>query len=110
MTVPAGLPFEVKVRCANTGNAVWLGPDAYQYVGSVRLGPHLYDANMRLIEFELTRQTLQKVLPGERLETGVWIGPLPAGNYILTIDLVAEFVAWFELVGAVPPRLELTVV
>jgi ubiquinone/menaquinone biosynthesis C-methylase UbiE len=110
MTVNSGQPFEIKVRCVNTGEAVWLGPDAYKNIGSVKLGPHLYDANMRLIEFELRRHNLRRILPGERLEASVLIDPLPSGNYILTVDLVAEFVAWFEVLGAVPPRLEVTVV
>jgi SAM-dependent methyltransferase len=110
MAVPGGQPFEIQVECVNTGTAVWLGADAYKDVGSVRLGPHLYDDRMRLIEYELMRHPLGRLLPGERSRERVSIGPLAPGNYILTFDLVAEHVTWFECVGLVPPPLSVTVV
>jgi hypothetical protein len=111
-TVPSGQPFEVKVQCINTGEAVWLGPEAYQQVGSVRIGPHLYDGDMRLITFDMPRHLLpRRVLPGESCDEVVCIGPLPTGDYIVTVDLVAELVAWFESLGlgTVPPKLNLAV-
>ena len=109
MTVLGGQPFEVQVECRNTGKAVWLGEDAYKNVGSVRIGPHLYDAGKRLIEFELPRHPVGRRLPGERSQERVRIGPLAPGSYILTFDLVAEHVTWFECVGTVPPSLSVTV-
>jgi hypothetical protein len=109
-TVPAGKPFEVRVRCTNIGAAVWLGQDAYQNVGSVRVGPHLYDANMKLLNFEVLRHELpQAVLPAQSTDEFVQFAPLPPGEYVLTFDLVAEFVCWFESLGHVPPRVNIAV-
>jgi SAM-dependent methyltransferase len=109
-TVPSGQPFEMRVRCTNTGEAVWLGPEAYQQVGSVRIGPHLYDRDMRLITFDMPRHLLpRRMLPGESCDEDVCIGPLPTGDYIVAVDLVAELVAWFEMLGTVPPKVTIRV-
>ena len=44
-TVPRVHMFEVKVECTNTAEAVGSGLEAYQHVGSVRIGPDLDDEN-----------------------------------------------------------------
>lgn len=80
ITAAGGQPFEVRVECANTGQAIWLDQQAYKNIGSVRIGPHLYDANMRLLNFELLRHALPRLLPGERTEERVTIGPLSRGT------------------------------
>jgi SAM-dependent methyltransferase len=101
--VPFGQPFQVRVRCTNTGRALWLGPEAFEYAGSVRLGPHLYDKDMRLLDFEMPRHSLPgPIPPGQAYDKTASIGPLPSGEYVLTFDLVAEFVTWFEALGTIP--------
>jgi SAM-dependent methyltransferase len=109
-TVPAGEPFAVEVRCSNTGDAAWLGAEAVKGMGSVRVGPHLYDGGMRLLNFEMRRTILpERVAPGDSVDATVAIGPLAPGEYVLTFDLVAEFVTWFEARGFVPPKLRVSV-
>ncbi|HTX38511.1 MAG TPA: hypothetical protein VME43_25965 [Bryobacteraceae bacterium] len=58
MNAPLDQPFEVQVECTNTGQAVWLDQQAYKNMGSVRSGPHLYDANRRLLQFELVAEAI----------------------------------------------------
>jgi hypothetical protein len=64
---------------------------------------------MRLLNFEVPRKILvERVAPGESVNAVVRIGPLAPGEYIVTFDLVAEFVTWFEALGTVPPQLRVS--
>ena len=109
--VRAGQPFEVELRCTNTGVARWLGPDAYKGAGSVRLGWHRYDTSLKLLEFDAGRHPLlEEVMPGETRDVTVSLGPLPRGEYIIAFDLKAEPITWFEVLGAVLPQARIRVV
>lgn len=109
-SVISGHPFEVKVRCVNTGSAIWLASNDYEDVGNVKVGPHLYDGDTRLINFEMPRWKFSReVLPGDSYDTTASIEPLPPGEYVLMFDLVAEHVTWFEALGTVPASVRLKV-
>ena len=108
--VPAGQPFQVRVRCLNTGRAVWLACDTHNDVGTVKLGPHLYDGEMHLLQYEVPRFPLPRnVGPGETCEAVAPLPALPPGSYVFTFDLVAEDVIWFEVAGTIPAQVRVSV-
>jgi SAM-dependent methyltransferase len=103
-------PFEVKVLCTNTGQAVWLSAHTHRDIGTVKLGAHLYDHEKRLINFELLRCLLPRdVRPGESCEVNAHIPRLPEGTYLITFDLVSEHITWFEALGTAPAELRIEV-
>lgn len=98
------------MRCTNTGTTIWLGPEALEDVGCVRLGSHLYDTEMRLLSFEMPRHPLPiSIPPGKSYDAVASFGPLPSGVYVLAFDLVSEFVTWFEALGTVPATIRVLV-
>jgi SAM-dependent methyltransferase len=103
-------PFAVKLNCTNSGQAVWLSSHAQGDIGTVKLGAHLYDHRMRLINFELLRCLLPRdVLPGESCDITAQIPALPQGAYVITFDLVSEHITWFEALGTIPAELRVDI-
>ena len=96
----------------NSGEAVWLMPDA-EY-GGVSVGVHVYDAAGKLLEFDCVRQRLadppREISPGETVTCRLALPPRPAGRYILEVDCVASKVTWFAQVGSTPARVAVDVV
>ena len=93
------LRLEVAVR--NDGDTLWLH-EVDAIGGYVGAGVHVLSAGGEMVVHSAARQALPKdVAPGETVSFTVAV-PLPAarGDYVLRIDLVDEFVVWFEMAGS----------
>lgn len=87
----------------NVGRACWL-PALSGVVGAVNIGVHLQDEQGRVLDHDYARAPLsdQEVAAGEVVPVDFEI-PLPeVARCTLTVDLVSEGVAWFELAGSKP--------
>jgi SAM-dependent methyltransferase len=96
---------KVQGSITNIGSNTWL--PSFTGIGAVNLGVHLHAAGGQLINGDYARFALSsdKVLPGQSRAVEMSI-PNPPGldAFELVIDLVAEGVAWFEIVGGTPAR------
>jgi SAM-dependent methyltransferase len=104
--VPVGLTFTIE----NAGTATWIH-EGREIFGLVRLASHLAEADGRLLSIDYTRHALPvAVQPGEQVSLTVDV-PMPGpGRYLLTFDLVAEGVTWFENVGCTAIEVRVAVV
>lgn len=86
----------------NTGTATWL--PSMQGVGSVNIGVRLYDENGVLLNADYARAVLSNDPTGPGLSRHVTFTiPLPATQpFTIGVDLVAEGVTWFEMLGSQP--------
>ena len=94
----------------NTGESLWLPSSAFR--GPVRIGVHLYDAAMQLVDISYARidlPTEDGVPPGGTVAGRFELAAPTAGSYVLAFDLVSESVAWFETNGTIPAEVPLTV-
>lgn len=93
------VPFEATLR--NTGDTLWLR-EVCPEGGYVMLGGHLFDEQRRLFARGHLRAELPRdVAPGEEVRVQArLLLPARPGRYRLRLDLVDEFVAWFEQVGS----------
>jgi hypothetical protein len=100
-------PIVIDATVRNTGKAIWL-PIEISY-GGVALGAHAYDADGKLLAFDLLRQPLtdpsREIAPGEEVACTLTLSPQAAGRYIVELDCVAARVIWFSQVGSPPARL-----
>jgi SAM-dependent methyltransferase len=106
----AGAKLLLPVRVRNEGDTTWLHQKDVAG-GYVALGGHLFDAERRLLARGFCRALLPRdVAPGEQIALELPL-PLPErlGRYVVQLDMVDEFVAWFEQVGSKPLELELAV-
>lgn len=105
----AGVSFPVRVT--NTGDTLWLREQT-GFGGYVMLGGHLHLQNKRRdpVSRGFLRSALPRdVAPGESVELQVAFDlPAELGRYLLRLDMVDEWVAWFEQSGS--PVTELTLV
>lgn len=108
----AGEVLRFKVGAENIGYARWLREGAaVTGNGAVHLAAHLLDEN----EEEISRYCAgaflpDDVAPGESVEIEIALrAPDSTGNYLLEFDLVAENLAWFEDLGSVVLRHNLSV-
>lgn len=96
---------KIQGSIANIGSNTWR--PSFTGVGAVNIGVHLHAADGQLINGDYARFALStdRVLPGQARAVDVSI-PNPPGldEFELVIDLVAEGVAWFEIVGGAPAR------
>jgi len=107
--VKPGEDLDILVRVANTGSARWLNENI-RSIGVVGLGTHLYDKEMVLINHDFSRHELAKPLaPGETLEETITVRFDTRGTFILAIDLLAEAIGWFEILGSQPRYLRVDV-
>jgi len=109
--VHAGGPWELTCTVTNTGDTRWLsGP--LERGGDVFLGAHLLDAWQKVQEFDYGRVRLPRDIPPGHCETvsRKLYAPERPGNYIVILDMVAEFVAWFADRGSPTVRIVLEVV
>jgi hypothetical protein len=98
----AGEPMELEVRLKNVGEAKWLHRNI-QGIGVVQVGVHLLDSDRRLLEYDFARAELDEdVLPGQVVTVKVPVLFADRGEYILSVDLVAEMISWFEQLGSHP--------
>jgi len=103
-----GAKGEVEFYARNTGTAVWLSRPPSP-TGSVGLGYIWHDANAK--EVKTGRIYLEyPVYPGtDYAFTGVIDTPDQPGNYVLSLELVSELVAWFHDVGVKPINIDVKV-
>lgn len=109
----AGGEIRGKATVVNTGSNRWLSAGAS--VGSVRLGVHLLDGDGVCLDRDYARIGLPAdspdgYRPGDTASFDFTV-PAPAapGSYRLELDLVAEYVAWFETNGATTVTIPITV-
>lgn len=100
------LPLRVTVR--NLGDTQWLR-DVAPEGGYVMLGGHLQDEHGKhLARGHLRAQLPRDVGPGEEVEVEArLLLPSPPARYRLRLDMVDEFICWFEQVGS--PTLDIEV-
>ena len=107
-----GTPLALQIAAKNTGFVKWLAGEYEGSLGSVSLGTHLLRPDGTEITWEYGRRGYleRDLLPGETAHFSLnLIAPDAPGQYVLEIDLVAESVAWFEDLGNIPLRHEITV-
>jgi len=104
-----GAAVRLRLRIANEGTVSWLHDNIVDYA-IVRLGGHLLRADGSTVDHDFLRCSLpQDVPPGGAVALeAAFLLPEP-GQYTLVLDLVSEFVAWFEALGAEPLRISLSV-
>lgn len=108
-TAKLGKPIAIAVEIKNTGDAKWLNSNISD-IGVVKLGAHLYDDNNKLIDLDFFRSNFEKpVLPGETVNKNMDIILHSRGRYNLIIDLVSEYVCWFENIGSKPISIQISV-
>ena len=97
--VRAGVPLKMDLLLKNTGEARWLASNIKD-IGKVRIGTHLYDQQSNLLDFNFYRCDLGgDVEPGQKVKKTISPVFSKPGLYKLSIDMVSEFVAWFETLG-----------
>jgi hypothetical protein len=106
----AGARVGLTVAVQNLGDTVWLhrvDPAG----GYVALGGHLLDRERRTIAVGHLRAALPAdVAPGETVTVDAELSlPAELGEFVLRLDLVDEFVAWFEQTGSTTADVELIV-
>jgi SAM-dependent methyltransferase len=94
---------------ANVGTTAWL--PSFKGIGEVNIGVHLHGGDGRLIDANYARFALSsdRVMAGEKRNVDILI-PHPQGEtqFELVIDLVAERVTWFEIVGGTPAQFKVS--
>lgn len=107
----AGTGIPVSVRVANVSSGTWLPSGTSP--GGVALGCHLHDANGHVLAVDHLWRDLtspkRPIAPGESVELSFELPPLPAGEYEVEFDCVADKVAWFAQAGSTPVRVRLSV-
>ena len=106
----AGEKIAINVRVTNTGSVIWLHDNIVDYA-VVKIGGHLYDGNMQLLDLDFLRSRFQRdVPPGQQVENTLSFSVDKPGKYRLVLDLVSERITWFDASGSKPLRLDITVV
>lgn len=107
--VAAGEAVRVRVRVKNTGSVRWLHANTRDFA-VVKLGAHLHDADMKLLNHDFLRAHLERdVSPGEEASLDFSFTIDGPGRYHVVLDLVSEYVAWFAQAGSDPVTLEVVV-
>jgi tRNA (mo5U34)-methyltransferase len=107
-----GEVLQFRVEAKNTGHARWLrGSDSGTQTGDVHLVAHLLSANEEPISLYHAGAFLaHDIAPGEKTEIEIALrAPDSGGNYLLVFDMVSEHLAWFEDLGSIVLRHELSV-
>lgn len=99
-TMKSGQVVTAPVTITNSGNENWPAGGGYP----VHLAYHWYDRSGNLVVWDGERTVLPKDLgEGESVKVQATIkAPDKAGEYVLRMTMVQEFVAWFEDKGAKP--------
>ena len=102
-------PVRLRFHVENTGSARWLSAGR-QIFGQVKLASHLATAEGQMLDVDFSREPLPRdVAPGERLDIAVDVVFPDSGDFLLTFDLVAEGVTWFENLGSRPVQVRVHV-
>lgn len=109
IAVHAGEEFTLRCMLRNTGQARWLHHNPH-LVGTVQVGTHLYDANASLLNLDFGRSRLEKdIEPNEETVCNLRLTIAAPGRYRLVIDMVSEYVCWFENLGLKPVDVDVVV-
>ena len=101
-SVKAGKDLDILIKVSNTGRARWLNENMND-IGVVRIGTHLYDEANSLINLDFSRHDIPSLTePGAAFEQTIKLKFSDVGTYKLAIDLVSEYITWFEIVGSMP--------
>lgn len=108
VTARTGAPLRVRASVTNTSAAVWLPASAG--TGAVYLGFHVRERTGAMLHQSfywaaLSTDSNRAVLPGETVTVEAELPGLPAGRYLLELDLVSNDVCWFALNGSAPAQL-----
>lgn len=97
--------IRLRLMVENTGGATWL-PSGFE-PGNVNVGIHLKSTEGRMLNNDHARLSVseKRVRLGEKVEISGTIPQPDIEDYLLEVDLVAEAVIWFELVGGQPLKL-----
>lgn len=101
----------ITVKVKNVSDAVWpmRGRQGDGYF-QVNLGDHWLDANNRAVRVDERTAMPRDLRPGEEVELPITlVAPNAPGNYVVTIEMVQEGVAWFSTKGPGPFRLNVRV-
>lgn len=100
-------PDAIRLRLVveNTGGATWL-PSGFE-PGNVNVGVHLRSADGRMLDNDLARLSVssEQVRPGQKVDVSGTIPRPDMPAFQLELDLVAEGIIWFEIVGGIPIKL-----
>ncbi|MEZ5278706.1 MAG: methyltransferase domain-containing protein [Opitutaceae bacterium] len=95
----AGENTVLNLKVTNIGDADWLWSDGGG-VGQVYVGVHDCTGKDGTIHRDIARVPLgRRLAPGEVETVSITLPLLAPGSHMLTVDLVAEGVAWFESAG-----------
>jgi SAM-dependent methyltransferase len=108
--IPRGETVNVRLVLENRGDAVWTSSSQFPVLASYHLhrrtGPDTV-----LVAFDNPRTRLpHEIGPGEQANATVQLAPLEPGQYVVELDLVHEYVAWFRSKGMRLPTLDVRVV
>ncbi len=110
LTALAAKKLRFQVRVENTGDTLWLH-EVTPSGGYVMLGGHLLDARGAMLARGFLRAALPRDMPpGDPLSLGVELdAPPERGRYKVRLDMVDEYLAWFESCGSKTLELALDV-
>jgi SAM-dependent methyltransferase len=106
----AASTLRLEAQIQNVGDTTWLH-QVDEVGGYVVLGGHLLGARREILKRGFLRAPLpHDVRPGESVRVDAEV-PVPAelGRYIVQLDMVDEYVAWFEQWGSKAAEFELLV-
>lgn len=107
--VAVGEELYLELAITNTGAARWLTENVRD-IGVVKVGIHLLDGDGRLLDFDFARYRFDRpVAPGETVRKRIGVTLPEPGAYRLALDLVAEGICWFEVVGSSVVEVPVTV-
>lgn len=114
LSVRASATFRLDVDVWNVGTAAWAASAGRETDhGAILLGAHLLDARGEVVEWDFRRYRFGfpvVLRPRERFRVAVALeAPTEPGAYRLELDLVREFVGWFEDFGGEPLTVPLVV-
>ena len=109
--ISRGETLEVRLILENRGDAVWSSSSQFPVLTSYHLHRRT-GSNTVPVTFDNPRTRLpHEVQPGEGADVSVQLhAPLEPGHYIVELDLVHEYVAWFSSKGMRLPTLDVRVV
>lgn len=112
LRVKEGETIKFPAVVTNSSPSIWLPRSAG--TGAVHLGCHVLDESGQLLRHSyhweaLTPDEGRLIFPNETVAVEVNIPALPAGRYLLELDLVSYEVCWFALNGSQQVRIPLEV-
>jgi len=111
MEAKAGSLLTIRVTATNLGDVTW--PVIPHGAGKreIGLGNHWYDDKGELVTSDEGRTYLPEELkPGETMELPLLVRtPAEPGRYVLELDMVQEYVAWFACKGSETTRVPVEV-